>query len=332
MTSAGPLSVGIIGLGRIAEGYDSPTGPGIATHIKACLNEPRLNIAWIADVDPARSVTVQARWGLSAERLTPKTLIERRPDVLCIASPDDTHPAWIETALKIPPRLILCEKPLGSNLATAQRLIDACAAAGVALVVNFPRRWLPGISDWLAKARGGGFGPPIAARLIYCRGLRHNACHGLDLIGAALGPRPVVGTGSAWWVEDFSVADPTVSATISVNVDGSAVPITLTGVDGRRLNIFDADILYAGGGLRIWNDQGIRAQISVAGAPPAGHEATELHGERSFHDRPARYMLAVWQNIADHLCDDQPLLCRAEDTIDGMRLVEAFARIPKNAL
>ena len=328
MASATPLAVGIIGLGRIAEGYDSPDGPGIATHIKACLHDDRLKIAWIADVDAARAAAVRARWNLSAEIVAPDVLVQKRPDILCIASPDETHPAWIEAALKTPPRLLLCEKPLSQNLADAERLVGAARAASVPLAVNFFRRWLPDVAAWLAKARSGGFGAPMAGRLSYCRGLRHNACHGFDILGAAFPGAVTRAAKVGPALDDFTDWDPTVSGILEVESNGRRIPITLLGADGRLANVFELDLLFADGRLRIWNEGGLRMRIYGAAARPAGGIATEFRVEHDFHDNPPRHMLAVWRNLADHLLTGAALCCRAEDTIDGMRLVEKMAQAP----
>jgi predicted dehydrogenase len=254
-------------------------------------------------------------------------LIKARPDILCIAGPDETHAGLAEAALAHPPRLILCEKPLGSDFAAIARLVAAATQARVPLAVNFPRRWLPGVASWLGDAKAGRHGDPVAACVIYCRGLRHNACHGLDLVGAAFGSDGVTARRLAGAVDDFASSDPTVSGTLTVKGPTGSVTITVTGVDGRRANLFETDILFTGGRLRVWNEGGIRWQIFGPG-PAAAHGGRELHVIQQSHDNPPRHMLAVWRNIADHLSKGQPLLCGAPDTLAGSALVEAIAQAP----
>jgi len=329
MTSAAPLSVGILGLGQIAQGYDDPDKPAITTHIKACLDDPRLRVAWIADADSAQAAKVKQKWNLRADIVAPATLLAKRPDILCIATPDDTHAVTLHAAFLSPPRLILCEKPLALTLDDARAGVAAGATAGTPIAVNFMRRALPGVAAWLAAARSGAWAAPLAARLTYCRGLRHNACHGFDLIGAAFGAEDVAVSDARVTATDFSESDPTVSAAITLQSNGARIPIALTGVDRARLLMFEVDILFTEGRLRIWNEQGLRLQIFTRAPSSAKGVAPELHCQSEFHDHPARHLALVWRNLADHLLAGAPLLCPAADTLNGMALVEAVASAPR---
>src|SRR5262245_42286194 len=86
-----PLSVGLIGIGRVAEGYDMPSGPGVNTHLKALLRNPDFHVAMLSDADSAKAAATKKRWGLSAEIVTPNVFFESSLDIFCIATPDDTH-------------------------------------------------------------------------------------------------------------------------------------------------------------------------------------------------------------------------------------------------
>ncbi len=318
------ISVGIIGLGNISQGYDTPGEPTITTHIKACLSEPRLRLKWVADVNLGHAESVRRRWGLDAKCLPPEALLAENLDVLCIASPDATHGDYIRAALQTSPRLILCEKPLAASAGQALDLIGTCEKAGTTLVVNFVRRWLPGVQEWLAAARGGAFGEPAGATGVYCRGLVHNACHNLDLIGAAFGADGVEAECVGVPFLDYSDSDSTVSVQMSVRAAGRRVPILLTGVDGRVSNQWAVDIMFQKGRLRIWNDDGIRLETYAPASDVAAY-APELRSSIKFHDKPARYMELVWRNIADHLANGAALHATAHQNEEGLRLLERAA-------
>lgn len=317
-----PVTVGIIGLGQIAQGYDAPSSDTVTTHIKACLRDARLDLRWVADRDPALARTVCERWNLKAECLAPEDLAQRRPDVLCIATPDATHGDFIRSALSAPPKLILCEKPLAATTAEALDLIQACERAGTTLVVNFIRRWLPHVAEWIAAARGGAYGAPLAATALYGRGLAHNACHNFDLLGAALGADSVEAECIGVAFLDYSDSDPTVSAHMSVRAGGRRVPILLTGNDGRLANQWAVDIMFEKSRLRVWNHDGIRVETFALAEGPSAY-APELRPAAHAHDKPARYMEHVWANIADHLTGKAPLRTTARDIEDGLRLLDA---------
>lgn len=318
MIAKSPLTVGILGLGQIAQGYDEPEGPAITTHLKACLADPRLHVAWISDLDDGRAENVCRRWGLAADIISPHDAPNRAVDIVCIATPDETHPQWVERFLGKPPRLILCEKPLSESVARSRDLVSKAQAVKSALTINFIRRWIPGIAPWLTIAAAGGLGAPTRARLTYCRGLRHNACHGLDLIGAAIGSEIISVARSNDEMYDFSKDDPTISAALEVRGSDGPIPVSLIGVDGRHQFVFDVELTFSESCMRIWNEDGIRARISGEN----GNIISE------FHDSPGRHMHYVWQNLVDTLSGASALLCPATATLPGAELIDAIANTP----
>ncbi len=318
MAKSSTLSVGIVGLGQIAQGYDEPAGPSISTHIKACQENPNLEIDWVCDIDEDHARTICRRWSLESDIASCDDAPRRSADIVCIASPDGTHGDWIRRFLVNPPKMILCEKPLSSDAHDAQRLISETQSAGSILVINFMRRWLPGVASWLAAARAGDFGPPSKACLTYCRGLRHNACHGLDLIGAVLEEKVISAVKAGDVFHDFSDDDPTVSAKVEIQFGPSPTPLILRGVDGRVQNEFDIDIIFDKSRLRILNDDGMRVQIF--------DDADMVVSE--FHDNPARHMRYVWENLTEVLLNGAPLVFEAPESLPGSKLVDVIASAP----
>ena len=305
--------MGIIGLGQIAHGYDDPAGSTISTHIKACLVEPRLSIAWISDIDHERAIDVRERWNLEAEVVLTDDAIHRSVDIVCIATPDGTHVQWVDRFLASTPRLFLCEKPLASTVEEVRDLLNKVKAANCALMVNFMRRWIPGGAGWLSAAARGDFGLPVEARLVYCRGFRHNACHGLDLIGAAFGCDVMSVSKSADGFDDFGAADLTISAELYLQGHNGSIPVVITGVDGRLHSLFDVEIIFKTSRLRIWNESGIHVQVT-------GADSKILY---DFHDSPVHHMQYVWKNVADVLLEGMRPLCSAAETLPGMTLIDS---------
>ena len=320
-----PWRVGIIGLGRMAEGYDKPDGPAINTHIKACLGQPKLTVAAICDEDAAHARNVSARWGLEAEICTPERFWSANCDIICVATPDETHTDMVRAALGAKPRIVLCEKPLSLDASTAQEIVARAQSNNVAMAVNFLRRWLPGVGPWIAAARSGKMGQPLGARLVYGRGWRHNACHGMDLIGAVLGGdcREIV-LGQARFA-DFSASDPTLSAFLDVRTGDRLAPVQILGVDGREQTVFDVEISFTEGRLRIWDEAGMRVRLETATALSGGF-APEQRLSHEHHDWPPSTMATVWSNLVDHLASNAPINCVGEDTLAGMLLVDAVSR------
>lgn len=66
-----------------------------------------------------------------------------RLDVVVVATNGPSHAEIVVAAAESGAGRILCEKPMASSLAQAQRMIDACRERHVRLTINHVRRWCP---------------------------------------------------------------------------------------------------------------------------------------------------------------------------------------------
>jgi predicted dehydrogenase len=257
----------------------------------------------LADIRPGRAEEVRRIWGLEAEIVEAAQFFSQPMDIACIATPDDTHQDLLEAAVKATyrPRLLLVEKPAGTDAHTITRIIRALEDSGCRVVINFQRRWIPGVSAALAAMQGGSWGRPLGGVVRYTNGFRHNASHGLDLLAEAFGTdckdvRPIEPP-----VKDHSVTDPTFSLFARLGPEG--VPVAIYGVDGRRLTIFEADLLFERGRLRLWDEDGCRMSLFRSAPVGVPGYAPELACVDSYHDNPPRIMALVWRNLADVLTE-----------------------------
>lgn len=99
-----------------------------------------------------------ARWGYKSVETDWRTLIARNDiDLIDIASPNDTH-AEIAIAAARAGKTVLCEKPLGRNIAEAQSMVDAVERAGVANMVWYNYRRVPAVTLIKQLVEEGKFG------------------------------------------------------------------------------------------------------------------------------------------------------------------------------
>lgn len=323
-----PWRVGILGLGRISQGYDSPDDNAIRTHIKACLAEPRFRLVAIADTDAAQASSVHARWNLDAEILSPASLLCAGLDLVCIATPTPEHLPTLRALTRHPPRLILCEKPLGGDAVASGSAVDDLKKVGCTVAVNFLRRWIPGLREELAAARAGIYGEPLGAVVHYSRGLRNNGSHGLDLVAAAFDAPAKRAAWTGAPVQDGVSGDPTFSCLLELRHGGNSVPVWMHGIDGRTLTMFSVEILWERARLVV-EDAGEIACRFERGAD-AATPAMLLPAWR-YDDDPPRLMALVWRNLADHLANGTPLACTARDALGGLGLVAALSAAEKAA-
>lgn len=316
------LRVGIIGLGRIACGYDRPDGPSVQTHIKACLADPRLSLTYISDSNPIRARTVKEDWNLAAEIVAPEDFFTRDIDIACISTPNETHLAMLAKAVGHPPRLILCEKPLGRDPKAAQAAVVQIERAGSTIAVNMLRRWIPGLSKWMELARTGKLGCPVGANVIYSGGFWNNGAHAVDLLSAFFGEEATAAKRWGAPIADRSAQDPT----ISLFATCGTAPLWIQGVDGRVQTVFAVELLFERGRIRINDEDGIKAQLDLPAALNTAGYAPELRFAEGFHDKPATLMTRVWSNLADHLLTGVPVASSATATLAGLRMQARLAQ------
>jgi predicted dehydrogenase len=310
------LRVGIIGLGRIACSYDHPEDLMIKTHIKACLADPRLDLTCISDIDPMRANITKKVWNLNADILAQEDFFNRDLDIICISSPNETHLPMLVQASANPPRLVLCEKPLGGDPKAAQAAVLQLEALGSKVAVNFIRRWIPGLTEWINLAQTGKLGNPIAVNVTYSGGFWNNGSHAVDLISAFLGES--VSETRRWGlpIKDRSAQDPTISFFAACG----NTPLWIRGVDGRIQTVFSVELLFERGCIRIKDEDGIKAQLDLPATLDASGYAPELRVADQFFDKPATLMGRVWLNLADHLLIGKPIACSATAALAGLRM------------
>jgi myo-inositol 2-dehydrogenase/D-chiro-inositol 1-dehydrogenase len=111
--------------------------------------ELRPQLTAICGRDPSKASDAAARWGFDSVETDWKALVERPDiDLIDIASPNDTH-AEIAIAAAKAGKMVLCEKPLGRNLAEAEKMVSAVESAGVPNMVWYNYRRVPAVT--LAK-------------------------------------------------------------------------------------------------------------------------------------------------------------------------------------
>lgn len=127
--------------------------------------------------------------------------------VVYVATPNDAHRGLAEAAAAVG-KAVLVEKPLAADVADAEAIVEACAAAGVVAGTAFDQRWHPAHTKISDLVDGGVVGQVTAVRIAYgCwlppgwspdnwrtdptraggGALVDLAPHGLDLVGVLLG-------------------------------------------------------------------------------------------------------------------------------------------------
>lgn len=111
--------------------------------------EAGATVVGLCDQDAPRAQALAADFGVPAIGTDAGALMDRlQPDLVDVVLPPAAQPPVVRQALARG-RLTVCQKPFGQDLAAAQAMTDAAAAAGVPLVVHENFRFAP----WFREAR-----------------------------------------------------------------------------------------------------------------------------------------------------------------------------------
>jgi predicted dehydrogenase len=188
-----------IGAGRPTADPSLPLRrPRPASHAAAYHQHPRTELAGVCDLNPAAIEACRQRWqdvwpALHYYTDYEQMLKAEAPDLVSIATSDHTHAELCVAAVQSGARAILCEKPIATTLADADRMIAATEARGALLSVEHTRRWDPLFLAVRQLIRSGELGPlrTMIAEIFDPRAmLFRNGTHLIDLFTFFAGTDP----------------------------------------------------------------------------------------------------------------------------------------------
>jgi predicted dehydrogenase len=254
----------IVGLGQVGLTYDATLPDSfVYSHARACALHPGLALAGGVDPEFARRTLFTERYGAPAFDGVSDAMHATRPDVVIVATPTRTHAEVVAQVLSAGrPAAVLCEKPLAVTPVEARAIVDACAAAGVALFVNYMRSVEPGALEAGRRIASGAWRGPWSGIVWYTKGFRHNASHFWSLTERWFGPvtqARVLRRHGGW--EDGD-------ARLDVRADHADAVLHYVAVPERGLSHHSLEALGANGRLRY--DHGGR---TITWEPAAPNEA-----------------------------------------------------------
>ncbi|MBI5760366.1 MAG: Gfo/Idh/MocA family oxidoreductase [Planctomycetales bacterium] len=156
---------GIIGLGFIGGG-DQVSGDRVGqrlvdlngNHREALSNHPRVQLMAGSSRDAGRRERFAQRTGARTYDDWRQMLATEQLEVVSVASFAPSHAELVVACAETGVRAILCEKPIATRLADAERMIAACQASGSLLVINHNRRFHPHFRQLAVKIAAGELG------------------------------------------------------------------------------------------------------------------------------------------------------------------------------
>jgi len=180
-------SLTIVGGGAMSCGYDNPKDENILTHTHAALKHHQVELDSIVEIDKQRQKFIVDKWGDSFEVYSGllESINKYKSDIFVVATPTHIHLKIVKTILKkCSPKLIICEKPIVSNIEEFQSLNRLMKTTKTKLITNFPRRFDPSLNILKEKTRNS---KKLHFNGIFTKGLVHNGSHMIDLISMLVG-------------------------------------------------------------------------------------------------------------------------------------------------
>jgi UDP-N-acetyl-2-amino-2-deoxyglucuronate dehydrogenase len=159
------MRAAIIGIGAIAR-----------IHARALAAVPDVELVAATCRTEEKGRAFAAEFGCAWHADTARMLRREKPDFVTVATPSGAHlPAVLAAARR--GVHVVCEKPLEITLSRIDRMIAACARAGVALGAIFPQRYNPVVTAVHGAAAAGRFGA-LAVAASYVPWWRDDAYYG----------------------------------------------------------------------------------------------------------------------------------------------------------
>src|SRR3954447_1795800 len=139
------LNIGMIGYGFMGRTHSNAFSQ--VNHFFDVPYQPVLKTVCARNGERAQAFA--SRWGYESIESDWRKVVESPDiDLIDIASPNDTH-AEIAIAAAKAGKMVMCEKPLGRNVAESEAMVKAVKDAGVANTVWYNYRRVPAVT--LAK-------------------------------------------------------------------------------------------------------------------------------------------------------------------------------------
>ena len=148
------LRIGLVGLGRVCADV----------HFPGLFRIPGVVIAAVCDADQEVLARRQEEWGVEGAHDSLDDMLRLSElDAVVISTPNNLHGEQIQKSLSAGCH-VLCEKPLGLDLAQTRAMLQSARSSGLRHMTAFTYRFVPGMRYLRHLVRGGELGEVRHAR------------------------------------------------------------------------------------------------------------------------------------------------------------------------
>jgi|SRR3989339_620813 len=245
------LTAAIIGLGQIGQGYDYNCCDDayILTHASAFKYHPDFELLGGIDLDIEKRDSFIRKYERQAFQTIQDFSLYYKPDIVSIAVPTIKHYIVFQQVIEyLSPRAIICEKPISMSSIEAKDIIKTVEGKGIILLVNYMRRFEPGVLVMKDALKKNIIGHPYKVIAKYSKGLLNNGSHFIDLFLFLFGEVLEIKIISAGRLGLNNDPEPDVLLKFSNGTD-----VYLLAGREENYSIFEMEILGTQGNLRYLN-------------------------------------------------------------------------------
>jgi predicted dehydrogenase len=306
------LTALVVGCGAVGSGYDEDReGQPPLSHAGAYRAHDATELVGGVDPDPLARSRFEQRWNVPCHADLAAGLEENRPALVSVCTPPDSHAEDVRHALAAGVRGLWVEKPLASTRALGAEIVEAADRSGVALQVNFIRRFDP-THRRVAETLRSPESKLVHADFRFSGSLSNFGSHAIDLFRWFGGEPTWVRTVTSAEGEPlvFLGSESGTTASLYRVQTGAAELFETTLFTNRGL----MTLTGLGEDLTTWKPttSDLFTGVTRIGAPA-------LDGARAFEDA----MVNGVESLVSHLTSGAPLLCEGADGLAALLIEEA---------
>lgn len=306
----------IIGAGNIGAFYDSPGSDLCLTHAHAFSMHPGFKLHGFIDVDIQQAERAAHVWGCRAYENIAQAFNDQKIDIVCIASPDETHYHLLKEISGHSLKAVFTEKPLTQTLRQAEEVVDIYGAKHIPVCVNYRRCFVPEYRMLREEIKVGKLGAYMTGSGYYGKGLLHNGSHLIQLLGFLIGDIRECRFRSG--EKDFYQNDPSVSAVLFFDEHKA---FYMHHIDCRLFTVFEVDLFFEKGRVRIY-ETGLKIEYSAPGKDSVYPAYDFLMKTRDIDTQLGKSLFFAVDNIYEHLTREASLQCTMDDAFKTMRVCD----------
>jgi predicted dehydrogenase len=340
-----PIKTAIVGLGRIASLLeDDGLREKPCTHAGAAAANPDCILTAGADINNVRRGLFAERWQVPVYADAAGMLRDHRPDLLCIATPPDSHLFYCALAAEYGVPVVICEKPLADSLRSARKIAALQRSGNIRIITNHERRYAADYSHAREILENGELGALLSVKAALYMGLTrrlrdvlwHDGTHLIDAImfltgclpfhekhsGAPLSSREGTAFLSGYLRPEDAGGKKTSRKTGGKKSSPASIPFLIEVGAGRDHLVFGMEFSCEWGRLRIGN--GV-FEVWKSRPSPYAEKFNSLKKTREGFDGPTGYFSNMMSDAAACVRDTARRPRSGAD--DGLRVIKYLHRL-----